>query len=567
MKKMRVLVIGVLLIAVSGLMAAQGPLTSGNAVLVLDLGGNIPETVPWNPFLALFTEPPATVMDKLTTLRLAAKDPRIKGVVVRITETGGSFGKAQEFRAALADFRKTTNKPIYAYLELEGGGNLEYYLASACAKVYLSPGSMLNLTGLSVFRFYLGGVWDKIYVDMQVDQIKEYKSFADMIGRRDMSAAEKEVQDSILDSLYAQFTGDIAKSRGVSPDQVKSWIDAAWLVPEKYVAAGAVDGEKYQDEVEAMIGGAQTTEVKERDFLRIMAPGKKLAGPQVAVFYAVGNIVAGEPGGLLGPGNVVASDPVVKALQKLLQDDAIKAVILRIDSGGGSALASDLIWRATQQVRAKKPIVVSMSDVAASGGYFIACGGNKIVAQPGTITGSIGILSAYPTFGRLFQKFGIGTATMGRGQFSTMGAPDRKLTEAEFQKMHEGIAALYDLFLDRVSQGRGLTKEKVNAIGRGRVWTGEQARERGLVDRLGGFPEAVDEVKKLLHLSPGQEVVLVYKREPVSLWKLLTGRAEESVQESLFSAEELELIHALRFQGLYRPGQPLAILPGPMRIE
>ena len=569
MKRSRMLVIGMMLVVVAGLVGARGPLVKKDSVLVLDLGGDIQETAPWNPLMSLLGEPRLTVLDKLVCLERAARDKRIKAVVVRITRAGYSMAKAQEFRDAIERFKKDSDKPIQAYLELEGGGNLEYYLATSCDRVYISPASTLGLTGLATFRFYLGGLWEKIYVDMQVDQIKEYKSAADMLGRKSMSDAEREVTNSILDSIYGQFLAAVAEGRGVSREEAGAWVDAAWFIPEKYEEAGAIHGVKYLNELVAELGGAKDTPaVMDKAYLRESSDKFSKRGPKVAVVYGVGSIVTGEaPAGPFGRGNIIASGPMAKKLIKAMKDDSIDAVIYRVDSGGGSALASDLIWKATQRVKEKKPIVVSMSDVAGSGGYYISCGASSIVAQPGTITGSIGILTAQISLGKLLDKIKVGTEMIGRGEFSEMGRLDRRATDAEMKKTHDTIASIYDLFLTRVGSGRSMKNHDVNAIGRGRIWTGEQALENGLVDKLGGFEEAIEEVKRLLDVDPEKQVELVYGHEPVTLWKLLTGRVEEQVEASLLMPHEREIIRALRANGMWEPGAPLALMPGPVSIR
>jgi protease IV len=562
--KLRVSAILVVLLFL-GLTAGIGPQTP-SGVLVLDLGGDIPEVMPWNPIMALFTEPKPTVLDKIVALREAAREDRIKGVVVRITTIGYSFGKAQEFREAILRYKKKTGKPVFAYLELEGGGNIEYYLATACDKIYLSPASSMLLNGLAMSRFYLGGLWPKIYVDMQVDKIKEYKTFGDMIGGKEMSEYEREMNNAILDSLYDQFLTDIASGRWTDKAKVKTWIDAAWMTSKEYLDAGAIDGTGYEDEIVKKIGG---NALPEKEFLSMLTLRKpKVPGKRVAVVFASGNIVSGdEPTGPFQQGAVIASNPMVKKLEKALKDQSIEAVILRVDSGGGSALASDLIWEATQRVKAQKPIVVSMADVAGSGGYYIACGASSIVAQPATITGSIGIVTAHPSIGRLLAKVGIATASMGRGEFADFGRMDRPMTEIELKKQHDSLQSLYDLFRSRVSAGRKLTLDRVNEIGRGRVWTGTQAKEIGLVDKLGGFEEAADEVKRLLKLPADAELTLVYGHERVTLWKLITGRVEESVVERALTRAEIDLVRELRFQGLWQPGQPLAVMSEPIKVQ
>jgi len=399
MKRTKAVLIVVMALAVCGFTGLTGPLAPSGSVLVVDLGGDIRETHPWSPLMSfLGGETPRTVLDKVAALDKAAEDGRIAGVVVRIWDAGYSMGKAQEFRSAILRYKETSGKPIYACLELEGGGNLEYYIASACDRVYLSPASTLGLSGLSMSRFYLGGLWEKIYLEVQVQQIAEYKSAADMMGRKDMSEAERRMDNAVLDSLYNLFLADMAHARGVDRSEVERWVDRAWGIPEKYEEAGAVDGIAYLSEVTSLFPkGSKAAVVSEKDYLEPYSrPGRGKRRPRLAVVYAVGNIVSGDqPEVPFMPRSFIASNPMVKELERAAEDDSIDAVILRVDSGGGSALASDLIWRATQKIRAKKPLVVSMSDVAGSGGYYISCGADRIVAQPGTITGSIGILTAH----------------------------------------------------------------------------------------------------------------------------------------------------------------------------
>ena len=569
MSKSRGLMIAALLLLVAASLGVRGPMALSGGVLVMDFGGDIPEYTTESVLTRLLGQEEPLMIDKIECLQAAAHDPEVRAVVARISDAKYEFAKAQELRDAILDFRKS-GKPVAAYLELEGGGNIEYYVASACDKIYLNPASILGLIGLSSRHYYLGGVWDKLYLDVQVDQIKEYKSAADMIGRKDMSAAEREMDNAILDSEYDQFTRGIAAGRGVSQDTVKSWIDAAWLTPDKYVAAKAVDGLKYLDEVADEVGGKDhEAMIEESDYFqrptgKVHKGGK---GINVAVVFGVGNIMSGQEGQTFGASAEIASDAMVRRLTKALEDDTVRAVIFRIDSGGGSALASDVIWRATQQVKAGKPIVVSMSDVAGSGGYYIACGASSIVAQPGTITGSIGILTVRPSLGRLLKKAGVGSETLTRGKFADLDGYDHPLDEAGLARTHDGIAALYDLFTRRVSAGRGLSQARVNEIGRGRVYTGEQAKELGLVDRLGGFDAAEAEVRRLLSEPEDKEINLIYKREKVTLWKMLTGKTEERLLNDLLSPDERELMGALRQDRTWKPGQPLALMPGAFSIH
>jgi len=551
-----------LIVLVSAALALRPKSIGHHSVLLFEVGGDIPEQTPWNPLFALFEKPPLTVLDKVMALRKAGHDSRIQAVVVRITDFDFGMGKTQEFRQAILDYKRS-KKPIVAYLELEGGGNLEYYLATACDQIYVSEESFLGLNGLSSFHFFLGGVWDKLYLDLQVDQIKEYKSAADMLARQDMSEANREVANSILDSLNAQFLGDMARDRGKKPEEARAMVDGFWMIPERYREAGWVDGIKYLDEVLDLFkkDSGPVRVVREDEYDQQDPVGLGInRGPKVKVVFGVGNIVMGDPGGRPFGGQIMGSDRMVKELLEAAEDDSIKAVIFRIDSGGGSALASDLIWRATQKVREKKPLVVSMSDVAGSGGYYIACGADAIVAEPATITGSIGVFTAHLSLCRLLEKAAIGTALLTRGPYADYRRISRPLSEAGREKARASIAAIYDIFTRKVGQGRGLKQERVNEIGRGRIWTGAQAKELGLVDELGGMIQAKELVKQRLGVAPDKDVELIWKRPPVSLWKILTGKVEEAAFQAFFTPEEIELLTWLRLPGLWRAGEPLALM-------
>jgi protease-4 len=545
--------------------AFRGPHLRPGSILLVEIGGDIPEAPPsLSPLIALIEKPVPTMLDKVMTFRKARQDSRVEAVVLRITRCNFGLAKAQELRDAIRDYTKS-GKPIAAYIELEGGGNIEYYIASACDKVYLAESSMLGLSGLSSFSFFLGGVWDKVHVDIQVDKIKEYKSAGDMIGAREMSPELRQMLESILDSEYEQVLSGIAESRGMDKSRVEEIVNSYYIFPDKYVEAGIVDGVKYLDQVLEEYRSSKRLKpevVKEEEYAKI-DPGRLgiNQGPKVAVVHGVGNIMTRDPGGFPLRGELMTSERMVKELMELAEDDSIKAVIFRIDSGGGSALASDLIWRATQKVREKKPFVVSMSDVAGSGGYYIACGADRIVAHPGTITGSIGVVTAHLGVGRLLEKMGVNTVTLSRGAYGDIGDWTRPMNPDEREKTRSKMTEVYKMFTGKVSKGRGLAKDRVNEIGRGRVWTGAQAREIGLVDETGGYIKAVEIVKDRLGVPEDKDVELVYKRPPVTIWQVLLGRGTEVYMKMLLTKEERDMVAFLRDMKIYRQGEPLLLMP------
>jgi len=531
-----------------------------DALVLVEVKGDVPENVPYNPFWGLFAPPPPTILDKVMLLKKAAADRKVRAVVVAIRDNSLGAAKVQELRDALLQFRKS-GKPAVCYLEMEGDADLSYYLATACDKIYVAPASFMSINGISNLYYFLGGLFEKARLSIQVVKIKEYKTAGDMLFRREMSPEHREMAESLLNSLWDQYLSDIASARGKSREEMAKNIDQDLLMPEKFQQAGMVDGVKYLDRIvkELKADRKGMALVKEREYQSI--PAESLGvnlGPRVAVIFGVGSIVNLDPGGSPFLGSIMSAERTVKELEAVANDDTIKAVIFRIDSGGGSALASDLIWRATQEVREKKPIVVSMSDVAGSGGYYIAAGADAIVAHPATLTGSIGVVSAHLGMKGLLDWLQVGSAVLSRGSYADIEDYTRAWTDAETAKSWEGIEGLYQLFMDRVSQGRKMDKVQVNKIGRGRVWTGSQAKEIGLVDELGGIEVAVDIVKKKLSVK---DVNLVYKRKPISLWKLLTGRVEEEMVSMFLGPRGSQLRKIWMLNKMYLNSENLLLSP------
>ncbi|HUI27981.1 MAG TPA: signal peptide peptidase SppA, partial [Candidatus Kryptonia bacterium] len=393
-------------------------------------------------------------------------------------------------------------------------GNIEYYVASAADQVYLPPNGSAPLTGLLSQFIFLGGVWEKLDIDMQVEKIREYKTAGDMIANKSMTPAHREMANSLLDSINGQFVGGIATARGLDAASVQATIDNCPITPAAFAASGLSDGVKFVDEVQTDLLGPSRKFVKADDYHP--PRGQWIAvdtRPQLAVIYAVGPIHSGESSGSVG-GDSVGADTLIEAFDKAASDDDVRAIVFRIDSPGGSALASDLIWRATQRARAKKPVIVSMSDVAGSGGYYIAAGGTQIVADPATLTGSIGVVLAKPNISGLLKKLGINTETITRGKYARIEDTTTSMTPAERAKVVGAMQHIYDVFVERVATGRKLTNERVNQIGRGRVWTGAQAKDNGLVDELGGFTRAVEVAKVAAGLSADQDVRLTFYPRP-----------------------------------------------------
>jgi protease-4 len=509
------------LVLVAGLFG-RAWLTAGrvpaSSVLLFDLGGAYAEAPPADGLGRVFRRREHTMWELLDIIREASRDPRITALVLRVTPLQIGWAKAQEIRDALSAF-KASGKRLVAYLEQEiSSGNLEYYVASVAHEVYLPPSATAPLSGLLSQFFFLGGVWDKLDVEMQVEKIREYKTAGDVLANKSMSAAHREMANSLLDSINEQLIAGIAGGRDLDVAAVRHAIDACPIDPQAFAERGLSDGVRFLDEIRtAMVGrDGRFLGAAEYQPRRVTFPVDRR--PEVAVIYAAGPIHTGEGGGAIGSDSVGANT-VVDAFEKAAADDDVRAIVLRVDSPGGSALASDLIWRATQPAQARKPVIVSMSDVAASGGYYIAAGANKIVAQPGTLTGSIGVVMAKPNVKGFLAKLGVTTETLTRGKYARLEDTTSSLTPDERAKVIEAMEHIYDVFVERVAAGRQLSREQVHEVGRGRVWTGEQAKERGLVDEIGGFTRAIELAKQVAGLPLDQEAKLVFYPRRKSLFE------------------------------------------------
>jgi protease-4 len=539
-----------------------GPTIATGSYLLLDIRGEYVEAPPDDVLGRLTGAGARSLYHLLAALHAAADDDRIAGIIARIGPLGIGWAKAQDIRDGFAEFRRS-DKPLLALLEQEAAGsNLEYYVASAAERIYLSPAATAPLTGLASQFVFLGGVWEKLDVDLTVEKIREYKTMGDMLANKEMTAAHREMANSLLDSIDDQFVGAIAEARRLDAKVVRNLIEECPVSPANYESAGLSDGTKYLEALHEALGGEQTPLIELDEYAEADMSGG-FSQPRVAVVYAVGAIVAGESGTTLS-GQIVGADTLRDALQEAADDDSVRAVVLRVDSPGGSALASDLIWRATQRVRDKKPLIVSMSDVAGSGGYYIATGADRIVAQPGTLTGSIGVVFARPSVPRLLANLGVNTETITRGKFAYLNDITTPLEREGRAKLVAEMEHIYEQFVDRVSKGRSLSTAEVDEIGRGRAWTGAQAMDNKLVDALGGFYAAIDVAKEAAGIEPEQEVELAFYPEHKPLItrvaELLSGEAAAHLPEPL---RQIAHVTALPF----RDGGMLTLMPQWIRIR
>lgn len=454
-----------------------------------------------------------TTRSLLDLLRDAKEDPAITGLILRIEGYNAGWAKTQEIRQALLDFR-ARGKKVVCFAEMLN--NKEYYLASAADKIVLYPVGYLNLTGLRSEIPFVKGTLDKLGIQAELEKRGKYKAAAELVTSDTMSTAYREVENSILDDLYDQMTTSLAQSRKLTPDEVKAKIDQGPYPATEAKDAGLVDTLLYYDQVDSLVQklwGERPRTMGEKAYPRHEKVDEDDWGepPGIAVVYASGDIVMGESSTDPVTGmKVMGGNTVAAALKQAREDKNIKAVVFRIDSPGGDGLASDIIWHEVMRLREKKkPVVVSMADVAGSGGYYIACAADTIFAMPATITGSIGVITGKVNAKGLYDKLGIKKEVMTRGANADFFSDYRSFTDKQWDQLNRQIEADYRDFVHKVAQGRHKTDDEIHAIAQGRVWTGKQAVQNGLVDKLGGFEDAIACARRMARIPEGKEVRIV----------------------------------------------------------
>jgi len=490
-----------------------------NSILAFSLGGSLPETTPpWVPF----RPEPATSLESVTNaLRHAAHDPRVSAVFVRLTGFQCGWAKLQELRRHL-DYFRASGKKVTMYMET--GAEKEYYVSLSADEVFVPPTGMLVLRGFLGGGSFLRGVLEKVGVDPQVQRRGAYKSAGDQLSRTDMSDAQREVVESMLDATYERFITAVAEAKGKDPAEVKAFLDRAPFEMEEYADAGYFEL-KYEDEVLDMLkcrhnDGDEEKQLKAplksvslRKYDRVSDKLLALSGKErVAIVRASGAITSGQNGSSPVMGATLGSESVVAVIRKLRLNDKIKAVVLRIDSPGGSALASDVMWREIRKCCEVKPVIASMSDVAASGGYYMAMACPTIVAEAGTITGSIGVITAKPSLKKAYERIGYNKEIYSRGALAELLVDDRPFSEEEADYFSRSTDAAYKSFVTKCAESRGMTYEELHAVAQGRVWLGGQASSRGLVDHEGGLWTAVELAKQAAEIPAETTVKLVEAR-------------------------------------------------------
>jgi protease-4 len=508
-----------------------------DSVLFLKLHGAIPEqTVPSLTIESLRAGPSPTLLGVRNALRRAAEDDRIRALVLHCGGLGVGWAKAQEIRWGIENF-KESGKPVFAFLRT--ARTIDYYVASAADDVFMAPEGLLDMKGLRIEAGFYADMLAKLGVEAEVERVGKYKSAPEAFLRTGMSEESREVLNSILDDVYSRFVASVASAREKSEEEFRSTLDNGPFVPARALEFGLVDALKYEDEFDDHIKEKlELDELRKVRFSQYPSEdGSDSLGfsgaNEIAVVYAVGDMMTGRSRSdpLFGI-RVLGSDTFSQTVRQVKENDDVKAVILRIDSSGGSAIASDQMWRALNLLALEKPLVVSMSDVAASGGYYVAMADAPVLAYPGTYTGSIGVFYGKLNLRKLYDKIGVKKEILTRGRFAAIDTDYRSLTEEERAKLRSEIEEFYKGFVEKVAESRERPFEEIHELAQGRVWMGSQAQANGLVDELGGFDRAVELAREAAGLGKDDKIRLAPYPPPKRMIELLLETDSWGVQSS-----------------------------------
>lgn len=471
-------------------------------VLEVDLDGGVAETTGSNPVTRALNRKAVLVRDVVDALRRAEDDDRITGLVARIGNGRIGLGQAQELRDAVHDFRRA-GKSTVAYAEAFGeigDASVDYYLAAAFETVYLQPLGGMSLQGRLARTPFLRGALDRLGIHPDLDHREEYKTAKYMITETGFTAPHREALDGVVGDQFDQIVAGIATDRGIEPDEVRRLIDTAPLGPTEALEAGLVDRLGYRDDAYDTAGDRFL--YHDRYLKKAGRPQRK--GDRIALVYGSGAIKRGSSGfDPIDRGEAMGSDDVARALRAACDDKKVKAIVFRVDSPGGSAVASEVIRREVVRARESgRPVVVSMGNVAGSGGYWISANADRIVAQPGTITGSIGVVSGKLVTSGAWSRVGINFGQLGFGENAGYYSPQDQFTDRERERLQASLDQIYERFISLVAEGRDMDSDQATEVAKGRIWSGAQAKENGLVDELGGLETAVELAKELADIAP-----------------------------------------------------------------
>ena len=541
-----------LLIVIALQFREKPPSIADHSVLVMRLEGELPEKPPVElPNFLGGDHAPTTVSSVWSMLDKAAVDPHIQAVVVEPMGLQAGWAKMEELRVDLERFRKS-GKPVFAYLRQPGAR--EYVLSVGADRVWIGPSDPLMLKGLRAELMYFKNTLDKIGVNVEVEHAGKYKDFGDMFTRTSMSPETREVMNSVVDDLYGSLVGRIAAGRKKTPEQVREIIDRGPFTASQALKEGLVDALAFEDqmwgEIKDKLKSGEPNKVSMDKYRKVTLESLGLQGKsRIALVVGQGDIVRGGPNDDGGE-DALTSYGFTKLLRQVRNDSGVKGVVVRIDSGGGEVTASDDIWREMNLLSKQKPMVISMSDAAASGGYYMAMTGDPIVAYPSTITGSIGVVFGKPNLRGLYDKLGVTKEFVLRGTHADIDSEYTPLTPAERQLLRVGIDESYQDFLKKVAGARRKTVAEIEPVAQGRVWLGSQARQNGLVDELGGLDKAVELVKQKAKIPAGERVSISIYPGRRNFLDIIMKKSQEDALE----ARIREVMGRVPFRAWLHPG-------------
>lgn len=499
------------------------PAIKARSYLEVKLSGELQEKAAPDFLMSMFMgRKPLSMYDIWMNVQKAKVDRRIKGLILRLGYIQCDWAKINELREIILDFRKS-GKKVYAVIDEAIDFDKEYYLATACDKIILHPQGLMVINGIGGYIPFIKKTLDKLGVEAEVEHVEEYKTASSMFTEEGFTPAHKEMMESIYENIFSQYIKVIAEARGKSETEIKTLIDHGYFQANKAKESGLVDELLYEDEFESFLQeeGEKIHKITYEQYLKIKPSSLGLnKGKKIALIYGIGLIHTGE--GLLG--QTMGSSTVARLIRRARKDKSIAAVVFRVDSPGGSPVASAIIGREVALTKKEKPVIVSMSDVAGSGGYWVSMAAHKIVAQPQTLTGSIGVVFTKFNLVKLYEKIGITGEKLTYGKRADIFSTFRRLTPEERDFIKQEILWTYEQFLIKVADGRNMKKEEVDKIGKGRVWTGSQAKEQGLVDEIGGLSKAIELAKELAGIPADEEVKLVVWPKKVSFLNALIGK-------------------------------------------
>lgn len=525
------------------------------STLVVHLEGDLPEQAPVElPLPFLQDQQPMTMVQTWQMLRKAAADPRIKALVLEPRGLEVGWAKLEELHDDVAAFKKS-GKPVYAYLR--GATAREYYVATAADEIFMSQEDELDVKGLRVELMFVKGGLDKLGVQMEFEHAGKYKDAPDMFTRTTPTPETLEVMNQILDQYYGNLVDTIAQSRKRTPDQVRSAIDDGPFVGKSAVDAGLVDSLLFEDEMfgrlRDRLKGGELKRIGEQDYGLARVPSLE-GNSKIAYLVGDGDIVRGNTHDDMSSGGI-SGIGMVKTLREIENDSSIKGVIFRINSPGGDGIASDDILHEAKVLAQRKPMIISMSDLAASGGYFIAMTGDTILAYPNTLTGSIGVFFGKADLRGLYDKLGVNKNTLKRGRYADIDSDYRPLTDPEREKLKREIDVFYRGFVERVSAGRKKPYDHVEPLAQGRVWLGAQAKQNGLIDELGGLDRAVELIKERAKIPASEKIALVVYPPQRSVWDILWSRSDTNAGlDAAIGKKTRELFGPLPIRALMQGG-------------